>query len=328
MPHPFKPPAHEAQTAWRMPEVMGEPSCVWDACARLGEGAHWSVREQALYWVDILGWRLHRWTPARGSQDSWCFDEEISAVTERQAAAGLLMSMRHGLALWHPQEPGLEPAPPPQSRCVLEHDQPLNRCNDGRCDARGRFWVGTIDAACTETTGALYCVSAQRQHHMLDVVMHVRSHQPQMTVINGPTWTQDQRTMLLNDTTEGLIWAYDFDVDTGALSHRRVWLQFSPDDGLPDGMCTDAAGRIWIAHWGGGCVSCHAPHTGSELGRITLPVQRVTSCAFGGADLRTLFITTAREGLTPEAVAAQPQAGGLFAVRLSEPGCAPHLFAG
>ena len=129
-----------------------------------------------------------------------------------------------------------------------------------------------------------------------------------------------------NDTVNGRIYAYDFDAEAGSLSNKRLWHTFAAGDGLPDGMTTDAAGRLWIAHWGGACVSCHDPVDARELARIVLPASNVTNCAFGGADLRTLFITTARTGLSAKQLEAQPLAGALFAVEVDGPGLPAHRF--
>src|SRR5439155_13095690 len=145
-------------------------------------------------------------------------------------------------------------------------------------------------------------------------------------VTNGPTWSRDERTMYFNDTVNGRVHAFDFDAASGALSNRREWLAFASGDGLPDGMTTDAAGRLWLAHWGGACVSCHDPVSGAELGRIALPTDHITNCAFGGPNLRTLFITSARSGLSDKQLAVQPLAGGLFAVELDGPGLPASVF--
>lgn len=295
--------------------ATGAGACVWNAGAELGEGAVWSPGEQALYWVDILGRQLHRLTLATGARDSWKFAEEVSALAERASTPGLVLALRRGLALWSPADPGA----PPHYLCPLDADLPGNRCNDGKCDAAGRFWAGTMDFGCERPTGSLYRVDAHGQ---------ATRHDSGFAVTNGPTWTVDQRTLLFNDTVNGRVLAYDFDAATGGLANRRVWLQFGPDDGVPDGMCTDAADRIWICHWGGSCVSCHDPASARELGRITLPVSQVTSCAFGGADLRTLYVTSARVGLDAEALAREPLAGGLFAFDVAEPGKLANRFAG
>jgi D-xylonolactonase len=296
------------------PRLLDAPACVWNAQAELGEGTVWSAREQALYWVDILGRRLHRLRPADGQQRSWRFDEEISAVAERAQGDGLLVTLRHGFALFDPARPGTPPA------FVHRPDEPpTNRFNDGKCDAQGRFWGGTMDVDCRAPTGALY---------RLDPDGTCTRHEAGITVSNGPTWSADGRTMYFSDTAIGRTYAYDFDPVAGALSNRREWLRLPKSQGFPDGMTTDAAGRIWICHWAGHAVSCHDPISARELCRIELPVANVTDCAFGGPDLCTLYISTAWSGLDDAQRAQQPLAGGLFAVTLDSPGVASPPFGG
>jgi sugar lactone lactonase YvrE len=299
------------------PPVAGEPECLWAAGANLGEGTMWSVREQALYWLDILTPRLHRYSPADGARRSWRFGEEISAIAERAAAPGLIVTMRRGFALFDTTAPGGDAAP--RYLHQPEPERTGNRFNDGKCDSHGRFWAGSMDVDCKAPTGALYRCDADGR---------CTRHDDGFEVTNGPTWSADGRTMYFNNTARGHIYAYDFDAEAGTVSHRRVWHRFPSSDGLPDGMTTDAAGRLWIAHWGGGCVTCHDPVSAAQLCRIELPASHVTNCAFGGADLHTLYITTARNGLTAEQQKAEPLAGGLFAVRVDSPGVPAALFAG
>jgi sugar lactone lactonase YvrE len=297
------------------PPTVTAPECVVDTDNQLGEGPCWFAGEQALYWVDILGRQLQRFHPASGARQSWAFDEEISAVAERRDRPGLIVSLRHGFALFDPAHAAAGTAP----IATPESGLPGNRFNDGKCDAAGRFWAGSMDFDCVAPSGVLYRVDADGQ---------CSRHAEGIAVINGPTWSADQRTLFLCDSARGLVHAYDFDPARGALSNRRSWLQFAADDGQPDGLCTDAAGRIWIAHWAGWCVSCHDPVSAAELTRVRLPVSQVTSCAFGGPDLCTLYVTSARAGLSAAQLAREPLAGSLFALRVSAPGLPAQRYAG
>lgn len=296
------------------PTLLREPQCVWPAGATLGEGTCWSEREQALYWVDILEHRLHRYHPKNNARDSWQFDETISAVAERADAPGLAITLRRGLAFFDPATGDLRRLHEP------ERERTGNRFNDGKCDAQGRFWAGSMDFGCKEPTGALYRFDADGRG--------TRVFDAGFAVTNGPTWSRDQRTMYFNDTVNQWIHAFDFDPETGTLGHQRPWLRFSKGDGHPDGMTTDADGRLWIAHWGAACVTCHDPDSAQELLRVPLPTDHITNIAFGGADLRTMFITSARFDLSEAQLQQQPLAGGLFIVETTATGRPANRFAG
>ncbi len=290
---------------------FGPVRCLWDARAELGEGLLWSVREQSVYWVDIVGQQLYRYGFASGRREAWSMGQSVSSVVERAGAQGLLLTLRHSFAAFSPQSGQWEVLH------VAEKGHPGNRFNDGKCDAFGRYWAATIDADCVRATGALYRYEGgtrcQRMH-------------PGFVVTNGPTWSLDGRTMYLNDTLAGRVMAYDFDPERGTIARERIWWECAPGEGLPDGMTTDASGRIWMARWGGSCVSCHHPDDGRELARIVLPVSQPTNCVFGGPHLQTLLVSSARVGLTLDQLAQEPLAGSLFAVDTACVGLAAHSF--
>ena len=307
--------------------LMGTVRCEQALGAALGEGLLWSVREQALYWVDILSCHLHRWDPALGEHRQWAFSEEITALAERASAPGLLVTLRRSFAFF---DPACDTGPHHLHQPEPERDG--NRFNDGKCDAQGRFWAGTMDFDCERPTGALY---------RYDPDGRCTRHDDGFVVTNGPAWgrgrpreggagpsAQATQTLYFNDTVQGCTYRYDFDEASGSLSNKMLWNRFAPGDGVPDGMTTDAQGRLWIAHWGGSCVTCHDPDSGAELARVMLPVSQVTNCTFGGPDLQTLFITSARVGLSPDQLLGEPLAGALFAVSVDGPGLPAHAFGG
>lgn len=296
---------------------VGEPRAIWAAGALLGEGLCWSPARQAIYWVDILGEALMRLDLATGRRSTWRMPSTIGAVAERSVGPGLVVALRRQMAFFDPDTEALERLD------EAEPALPGNRLNDGKCDAQGRFWACTMDFACTAPTGSLYRLEPQAGGPRL-----VRAWSAQFPVVNGPAWSADGRTLWLNDTTRGTVHAFDCDAASGEVANPRPWLRLGLGDGLPDGMTTDAQGRVWLAHWGGSCVTCHAPDDARELARIALPATQVTNVAFGGPDLTTLFITTAATGLDAAARAAQPLAGALFAVETDAVGLAPGRFAG
>jgi sugar lactone lactonase YvrE len=317
------PVEHARHTVHAAPRC-GKPEVLWPAAALLGEGLCWSPAQQSIYWVDILGQRLMRLHIASGLRAQWDFDEPISAVAERADAPGLVVALRHRIALFDTERGTLhtlhEIEPPSQDV----------RLNDGKCDAQGRFWIGSMGVACKAPVGSLHRVSAAKGddgagHHASRVDCVWRANFP---VNNGPAWSRDGCSMWLNDTARNVVHRCDFDPASGAVSNPLAWLRLRKGDGYPDGMTTDDDGRLWIAHWAGGCVTCHAPDDGRELARVALPTTNVTNVAFGGADLRTLFVSSASTELDAERRAQEPLAGALFAIQTDATGCAPARFAG
>ncbi len=310
---------HEPSASTFSSPQCGTPQLLWPAQALLGEGLCWSPASQSIWWVDIFGKRLMRLSLASGERRQWPFDEMISAVAERANGRGLIVSLKSGIAFFDPDTGTLERLHSPE-----QHLQG-NRFNDGKCDAQGRFWAGSMDMACKAESGSLYAVAADADGNATSITCAWPTGFP---VVNGPAWSLDGRRIWVNDTARNFIHTGDFDPHSGSVSNTRIFLRLAKGDGYPDGMTTDAAGRLWVAHWGGACVTCHAPDDGRELARIALPTSNITNVAFGGADMATLFITSASAELTPEQASSQPLAGSLFSVPTDARGIAPHRFAG
>jgi len=291
--------------------MTAEARCVWDAKAGLGEGPVWLEDGQAVYWVDILGGRIHRYAPATGERRTWTMAEQVCSITPR-AAGGFVAATRHGFAFFDPETGALEPF------AAVEPDRPGNRFNDAKADDRGRLWAGTMnDDGSNQPTGALYRLDADLAWRRMD---------DGYRVANGPAFSLDGRTMFHNDTRVRRVYAFDVDA-AGGISGKRVFLEFAEADGKPDGMTVDAEGFLWVAHYGGGRVSRFAPDGRAER-HFNLPATQVTSCVFGGPALDVLYVTTAAQRLDAEALSRQPLAGGLFAIAAGVRGRPTARFAG
>jgi sugar lactone lactonase YvrE len=282
-----------------------------DAQAALGEGALWDPSSGILYWVDIDGGLLHAYEPQRGTDQVFPLGEMVSAVVVRRKG-GLMLALRHGLAHFSPASGRLEIVAQP------DKDRPNNRFNDGKCDPAGRFWVGTMDLALTPEAASLYC---------LDIDGSMRRVLTGVTCSNGIVWTRDARTMYYIDTPTREIAAFDYSVTTGEVSNRRAAIRVPERLGYPDGMCIDADDKLWVAMWGGSAVTHWDPVTGELVAAYALPVSQVTSCAFGGANLDELYVTSARAHLSCRSLALEPYAGGLFRLKPGASGvpCPPYL---
>lgn len=279
---------------------------ICDIRCELGEGPLWSARENAVYWVDILGAMLHRFSLADGSTDSWTMPGKIGWVVERRDKPGFIAGLQSGFHVVRlaPFEctPLVDPEP--------EH--PGNRLNDAKVDHLGRIWAGTMDCDVREPTGSLYC---------LDSRFEVTKQDGGYLVANGPAFDTARRCCYHNDTGRGIVYRFDMR-PSGELCNKREFIRFSREPGFPDGMTVDAEGGLWIAHWDGGRVTRFLPDGAAER-HITLPASRVTSCTFGGENLDRLFVTTAAQDRPGE-----PQAGMLFEVEPGVGGLPPNQFAG
>ena len=285
--------------------------CLWPLACDLGEGPIWVARDQALWFVDIERPGVYRLDPLSGARFAWTPPCRIGSIAPR-AGGGFITGSERGFAFVDPESDGF---------ALLGDPEPHlsgNRFNDGKVDPAGRFWAGSMDDAKRTVTGSLYRVDADRSWTRTD---------DGYRITNGPAFSPDGGTMYHTDTLRRTTWAFDLAAD-GRISAKRVFAVWPEAFGNPDGMTVDAGGDLWIAFWGGWCVRRVAPD-GTVLDEFPLPAAHVTSCAFGGADLDRLFVTTARQALDAGALAAQPLAGGLFEIDAGGArGCPPVEYAG
>jgi len=279
---------------------------VLDGHAEVGEGPTWDPLRQRLWWVDIPLGAIHRFDPKNGRDHVVYAGQPVSAVAIRQRG-GLVLAVRDGFAV-------LDKG---QLRIVasVEAERAENRMNDGKVDPGGRFWAGTMAFDMTPGAGALY-----RLHEDYRVATVLSG----LTISNGIDWSPDGQTMYFIDSARGSVTAFSYNGQTGAIKEPETLIVISPDEGMPDGMTVDSAGFLWVAVWAGAAVRRYSPD-GALVGEVRLPVSQVTSCAFGGPNLRDLYITTASTGLSPVQRAEQPHAGALFRVRPGVVGRQPNL---
>ena len=293
-----------------MAEILApEVHCAFAAGAVLGEGPVWVADEQALYWLDIKGRRIHRYEPTTKQAASWETPFRIGSLAPR-ASGGFVGGSERGFIAIDADLSRFEPIADPEPHL------PENRFNDGKVDLRGRFWAGTMDDAEQASTGSLYC---------LELDLSWRRHDEGYAVTNGPAFSPDGRYLYHNDSAAQTV--FRFELTDDGLREKQVFARFGEGQGYPDGMTSDREGFLWIAFWDGWCLRRLSP-TGEVVGQIDLPVQRPTSCAFGGEGLDRLYVTSARVGLSPAELARQPLAGGLFAVETGATGFVTPKFAG
>jgi L-arabinonolactonase len=289
---------------------MVEIACVANTRDVLGEVPRWHPRERALYWIDAFKPAIHRLDPVSGALASWTPPEKLGSFAPR-AGGGLLIAGRNGLALYDPASGGLDRIADPEAGGAV------NILNDGRCDRRGRFWVGSMSKMITSASGRLYRL-ARGQLDALD---------DNIWVANGVCWSPDDTKMYFADSHVKTIFVYDFDLAGGTIGPRRVFAAMGERPGVPDGSSVDADGFVWNAVFDAGCLVRYAPD-GRIDRTVALPVSRPTACAFGGNDLATLYVTTARFRLAPDRLAAETHAGGLLALDVGVRGLPEPMYAG
>ncbi|MDH2333469.1 SMP-30/gluconolactonase/LRE family protein [Paenibacillus polymyxa] len=279
---------------------------VIDAKAKLGEGPSWDQRFQRLFWVDIEGFQLHIYDPSTCTDRTIEVGEHIGAVVPylKNKVIVALISGLYCLDI----ETGAK---------VLIHDPEEgklgNRFNDGKCDPTGRFLAGTMSLNGEHAQGALYSLSTKGNVSLLV---------DKASISNGLAWSADHRTMYYIDTPTLEVVSFDYDVAQGTIRNKQLVARLDESEGYPDGMTIDAEGMLWVARWGGKRVSRIHPAHGEVIAEVSLPVNCVTSCAFGGEHLDELYITTAQDNDS----ANQPLAGGLFMVKTGVRGTLTSYF--
>lgn len=268
-----------------------------DSRSTLGEGAIWNNKTQKLYWVDIEAQLLHWYDPLTSINQTAHFEQKISTLVPCTDGR-LLLGLKDGVYSYEKSTRLLH--------CVVsnpENHTSGNRFNDGKCDPSGRLWLGTMG---TSGSASLYRIDADFTIHTMETGV---------TTSNGIAWSGDKKTMYYIDTSAQKVVAYNYNDKTGQISAPYDAITIPEDIGKPDGCTLDAEGMLWIALWGGYAAGRWDPRTGALRCKVEVPAKNVTSCAFGGENLDTLYITTARTSTSEEELLQCPYSGGLFSVK-------------
>lgn len=287
-----------------------EVELVIDSKSELGEGAIWNDRTGELMWVNIKGKILNFYNPASGLNKEMLTGQMVGTVVPAESGQ-VLVALQNGIYSLDPETGTKKLLADPEA------DKPDNRFNDGKCDPAGRLWAGTMSLVGAKQAGALYRFDPDTSvHKMVDGV----------GTSNGIVWSADKTKMYYIDTPTRQVMGYDYDNETGAISHPKVAVEIPEGAGYPDGMTIDEEDNLWVALWGGSAVACFNPENGELIRKIEVPAKNVTSCAFGGNDLGTLYITTARESTSDEDLQKFPHAGGVFKIRPGVKGVKAFFF--
>lgn len=290
---------------------MSEPTVAVKQSCILGESPIWSIAEQALYWVDIRNPMIYRLDPASGDVKNWRVQTEIGSIG--LAGPGrLIAGTRMGFGYIDLADGSYEELTDP------EGDGRMNavRMNDGKVDRQGRFWCGSMEDPGYGEVASLYRFDPDHSVHKME---------GPVCISNAICWSPDDSVMYFADSLKRTIWAYDFDAVAGTIENRRVFIEVADGDGVPDGATVDSDGFVWVAHMRGGAVKRYDPE-GKVERSIKFPAS-LTSCpAFGGADMSTLYVTTASSRFEPADFEREPDAGALFQVETDVTGVPEPVF--
>ena len=275
----------------------------------LGEGAIWSTERKLFFYVDIEGQKVGLVDPVSGMTKQRQLQEKVGTVVPAEDGR-LILGLENSISIFDFDSEEL------QELIKLEPEIQTNRSNDGKCDAAGRFWIGTMNKEAKGAVGNLYCFDGKELKKMI----------PKRKVSNGICWSADNTKMYYVDSFDYNIKAYDFDLETGAISNERIIVEMKEPGFTPDGMTIDEQGMLWVAMWGEGTVNRYNPLTGELVGKVEINAPHVSSCAFGGASMTQLLITTASAGLNEEQLKQFPESGTLFLVDVGIKGTQMHPF--
>ena len=266
--------------------------------ANLGEGAIWNYKTQELYWIDIEGRKLNIYNPK----------SKINKVLNTESRIGTVVPFTEDEALIA-LENGVHKIDIQTGKSNLFTDMKSellgSRLNDGKCDPSGRFWVGSMHLEQETGKANLYTITSENiLQKKIDSV----------TISNGIVWTSDKKTMYYIDTPTSTIKEFDYNNETGEISNGKIAVKIPIKFGFPDGMTIDEENMLWVGMWNGNAVIRFNPKTGKVISKIEVPAHNITSCAFGGENLETLYITSARIDMTEEELIKYPLAGSLFSI--------------
>jgi len=287
---------------WSRRITVNDIRCVAPTGCLLGEGPLWSPTEGFLWWVDIKRAKLHRHNPKTGNTRRYDLPLHASGLALSDGA----------LIMVGDRQVGRYDTATESYRPIAELNEPDGfRTNDAGLAPDGSLWFGTLDESGRLAEGAYYRLAPDLSIDRIGL--------PEVLITNTMQFSPDGTVFYTCDSDEQMILAFDHDLETGALSNRRIFASTLEAGCFPDGSAIDAEGYLWNAQWAGSRVVRYAPD-GSIDRIIDMPVSRPTSCAFGGEELKTLYITSARDGLSDAALDRQPMAGSLFALEVDTPG--------
>lgn len=283
--------------------------CLWPVAATLGESPVWWADRQCLLFVDIKAPAI-LWWRTDGTSGRLAMPSEVGAVVLRESG-GLFAALRSGLAFVDPDSGQIEMLASP------ERELPENRFNDGKCDPSGRFWIASMHDPAQKPSGNIWRVGSDLVPVRMD---------GGFVVGNGFGWNRAGTAMYFTDSEERTIFCYAYEPSSGTLGDRSVFARIPSDQGYPDGLCVDEEDHVWSAHWDGWRITRYRPD-GSVERVVPMPVPRPTSVAFGGPDLGSLYVTSARDGLDEEQLRAAPLSGALFRLETATRGLTVARFA-